>query len=98
MKLICKEIRTHNNLVRQRTLKHLAKLAKWLNYVVKTYLYGAFDCMFLSYHVRVSERVYTLQLPECQTNPCSKQARHSGNYKVWIHSEMRAWHDMKLNI
>ena len=33
------------------TLNHLAKLAKWLNCVVSSYLYGAFDCMFLSCHV-----------------------------------------------
>ena len=47
-------IRTHNHLVRKRTLNHLAKLVKWLSCVVSTYLYGAFDCMFLSCHVRVS--------------------------------------------
>ena len=40
-------------LFRTRTLNHLAKLAKWWSCVVSTYLYGAFDCMFLSCHVRV---------------------------------------------
>ena len=45
-------ILTHNYLVRKRTLNHLAKLAKWLNCVLSTYLYGAFDCALLSYHVR----------------------------------------------
>ena len=30
-----------------------------------------YDCLFLSCHVRVS-----LQLPECQGTPCSKQARY----------------------
>ena len=30
------------------------------------------DCMFLSYHVRVSKWIHTLDLPECQTTPCSK--------------------------
>ena len=54
-------IRTHNHLVRKRTLNHLAKLVKWLSCVVSTYLYGAFDCMLLSCHVRVSERIHTLQ-------------------------------------
>ena len=48
-------IRTHNHLVRKRILNHLAKLAKCLRCVVSTYLYGAFDCMSLSCHVRVSE-------------------------------------------
>ena len=51
----CNGTQTHNHLVRKRTLKHLAKLTKWLSWVVSTYLYCAFDCMFLSCHVRVSE-------------------------------------------
>ena len=33
---------THNHLVPKQTLSHLAKLSKWLSYVVSTYLYGAF--------------------------------------------------------
>ena len=32
--------------------------------------------MFLSCHVRVSEWICTLYLPECQGTPCSKQARY----------------------
>ena len=71
----CNWIRTHNHLVHKRTLNHLAKLAKWLSCVVSTYLYGAFDCMFLSCHVRVSEWIHTLYLPEFQGTPCTKQAR-----------------------
>ena len=35
---------THNHLVHEWTLNHLAKLVKWLSFVVSTYLYGAFDC------------------------------------------------------
>ena len=69
-------IRTHNHLVHERTLNHLAKLAKWLSCIVRTYLYGAFDCMFLSCHLRISEWIHTLQLPECQGTPCLKQARN----------------------
>ena len=69
-------IRTHNHLPGKRILNHFAKLAKWLSSSVSTYLYGAFDCMFLSCHVRVSESVHTLQFPECQGTPCSKQAPH----------------------
>ena len=68
--------RTHNHLVRKRRINHLAKLAKWLSCVVGTYLYGAFDCMFLSCHVRVSEWIHTLKLPECQGTPCSKQVQN----------------------
>ena len=32
--------------------------------------------MFLSCHVRVSELIHTLQLPEYQGTPCSMQARN----------------------
>ena len=72
----CKRIRTHNHLVCKRTLNHLAQLIKWLSWVVITYLYGAFECIFLSCHVRISGRIHTLCLPECQETPFSKQARH----------------------
>ena len=40
------ETRTHNHLLRKRTLKHLPKLAKWLSCVVRTYLYGALTMCF----------------------------------------------------
>ena len=53
----CNGARNHDQLVCKRTLNHLAHMAKWLSYVVSTYLYCAFDCMFLSYqvlHVRIS--------------------------------------------
>ena len=72
----CNGTRTNNHLVRKRILNHLAKLAKWLSSVVSTYLYGAFDCMFLSCHVRIWDWIHTLQLPECQGTPCSKQASY----------------------
>ena len=56
----CNWTRTNNHLVRKRTLNHLAKLTlKRLSCVVSAYLYGAFDCMFLSCHVRVSEWIQT---------------------------------------
>ena len=32
----------------KQTLYHSAKLVKWLSCVMSTYLYGEFDCMFLS--------------------------------------------------
>ena len=53
----CNGTRTHNHLVCKRTFNHLAKLAKWLSCVVGTYLYSAFDCMFLSCHVREISRL-----------------------------------------
>ena len=47
---------------------------------MSTYLYGAFDCMFLSCHVRVSECINTLYLPECQGTPCSAYvSKHNSN-------------------
>ena len=49
----CNGTRTHNHLVCKRTLNHLAKLTKWLSWVANTYLYGAFDRIFLSCHIRV---------------------------------------------
>ena len=52
--------RTCNHLVVKRALNHLAKLAKWLSYVVSTYLLGAFDCVFLLCHDCVSEWIHTL--------------------------------------
>ena len=56
----CDGTRTHNHLVREWTLNHLAKLAKWLMCFVSTYLYGAFDCMFLSYHVRILDWTHSI--------------------------------------
>ena len=72
----CNETRTHNHLVRKRTLKHLAKLTKLLGRVVSTYLFGAFDCMFLSCHLRISEWIHTLSFPEFQGTTCSKKERY----------------------
>ena len=48
----CNGRRTHNHLVRKRTLKYLAKLARWLSCVVKTYLHDALTvCFCLSCHI-----------------------------------------------
>ena len=49
----CNWTRTQNHLVLKRTLNHLAKLTKWSSCALSTYLYGAFDCMFLSCLKRV---------------------------------------------
>ena len=54
----CKGTQIHNVLVCKQTLKHLAKLAKWFNSVVNTYLYGGFYFMFLSCHARMSGLIY----------------------------------------
>ena len=68
----CKETRTHNHLLRKWTLNHLAKLIKSLSLVVSANLYLPFDCIILSCHIRVSERIHTLWLPQCEGTPCSK--------------------------
>ena len=78
----CNWARTYNHLVLKETFNHLAKLAMWLSCVLSTYLHSAFDCMFLSCHVRVSWWIHTLYLTDCQGTPSSKQAR---NLKVkWL--------------
>ena len=52
----CKGIRMMNHLVRSKqTLNYLAKLTKWLSFALSTYLYGVFNCMFLSCHEGFSE-------------------------------------------
>ena len=56
----CNWTRTKNHLVLKRKLKHVAKLTKGLSCVLSTYLYGAFDCIFLSCHVRSSEWINTV--------------------------------------
>ena len=56
----CKCIWTKNHLLCKRTRNHLAKLAKWWSSVLKTSLCGAFDCIFLWCHVRVSEWIHNL--------------------------------------
>ena len=56
----CSGNRTHNHLVCKRTLNHLCKQAKWMSYVVSIYLYGAFNCILLSCHARISKWIYTL--------------------------------------
>ena len=162
--------RTRTHLVHKRTLNHLNKRAKWLSCVASTHLYSAFDCMFLSFQVRVSDkdfqafrfsdfhvRVSDIQATiECwftlkgvrdmlraysQMHRTDKYSRHSpviwpawpngwlfvyelsgcgfgsscshlnsrfrvcfeqgvpwhsGNYRVWIHSETRTWHDKNI--
>ena len=49
---------THSLLFYERKHNRLAQLAKRLSCVVSTYLYGAFDYMFLSCHARVSDSIH----------------------------------------
>ena len=57
--------------VHKRGINHFYKQAKWLCCLVS--IYSAFDYMFFSCNVRVSELIHNLKLPEFQGNPCSKQ-------------------------
>ena len=72
-----KEVRTYQDIVRNCTLNHLAKLAKWMSCVVSTYLYSAFDCMLLLCHVRVWEWIGTLQFAWMSWNSLLKAAAMS---------------------
>ena len=89
-----------NHLVLKRTLNHLAKLTKRLSCVLSTYLYGAFNCMFLSCHICVSEWIHALQVVRTQLHGCFEQwvPWYSGNYRIWIHSEIRTWHDKNIQL
>ena len=61
------------------TMQWTIKLSTRNSSITAAYLHGNknhHDCMFLSCHVRVSEWIHTLQLPECQRTPCSKQAQN----------------------
>ena len=62
----------------------------------RTHLYGEFDCMFLSCHVRVSES--SCSHLNFRFRACFEQgvAWHSGNYRVWIHYKTRTWHDKNI--
>ena len=71
-------IQTHNHLVCKRTINHFAKMAKWLTWVVSTYLYGIH--LIFRYRACFEEGV----------------PWHSGNCRVYIHSEMRTWHDNNI--
>ena len=58
------------------------QLAKWLSCVFSTYLYGAFDCMLLSY-------MYTFQSEFTLYICLNVNGTPTHNHWVWIHSEMR---------
>ena len=85
-------LKNHNYLVRKQTLNHLAKLTKWLCCVVSTYLYGAFDCMLLSCHVRVSEWIHTLWFTWMSRNAFSWSRSHiwglSDSSKIQTHNHL----------
>ena len=85
----CNWTQTQNHLVRKRTLNHLAKwlsICFWPNGWVLLYqLSGSgfeSSCSHLNFRF-------------CA---CFEQGVpwHSGNFRVWIHSETRTWHDKNI--
>ena len=66
----------HNHLLLKKTLNHLAKITKWLSWIVSKYLYGAFECMSLSFHGCISEWINNLYFLECHGIPCWKQEQY----------------------
>ena len=66
--------RTHNHLVRERTLNHLAKLVKWLSCVVSTS-----ECRFTLKCLRDMIRTYS------QMHHTSKYSQHGSIiWRVWL--------------
>ena len=78
----CKKTETHNHLLCKQTLNHLAKMTKWLSYVVSNYLYGVFDSIFVLCHIHVLEWILTPWLPECQETPSRNRS------KIWSLSDI----------
>ena len=82
--LYCNWTQTQNHLVCKQTLNHLAKL--WpIGWVLVYKLSGSgfeSSCSHLKFRFRA----------------CFEQGVpwHSGNYRVWIHSDMRTWHDKNI--
>ena len=70
----CNGIRTHKHLIRERTLNHLAKLAKWwaVLWVLICTVHLTVCCYHVTYEVESESTFYSL--PECQGILCSKQA------------------------
>ena len=94
----CSWTRTHNHLVHKRTLEHLAELAKWLSCFVGTYLYGAFDCMFLSYHVHVwSESTLYSRLNVKELIARSSREIRNLNDCDWTRTRDHLFHKRTLN-
>ena len=101
----CNWTLTQNDLVCKQALNHLAKLAKWLS----CFEYLSVRCIWL--YVLVMSYTCHIFFESCCSHlnfgfrTCFEQGVpwHSGNCSVWIHSQMRTWHDkniqsVKINI
>ena len=83
-----RDILSLSNYNRIRTRNHLAKLASWLNGWM--FVYEQSGCEFESRCSHLNSRYCA----------CFKQgvSWHSGNYRVWIHSEMCTWHGKNIQL
>ena len=96
----CNWARTQNHLVGKRTLDHLAKLTKRVsNHLIKQTLNHL--AKWLSVRLQTKCFWVRVQFSVTYTSdfaPASSKGvpRHSGNYRVWIHSETRTWHDKNI--
>ena len=79
----CNWTRTQNHLVRKWTLSYLAKL---LSVHLQT----------KSFWVWVQLQSLNFQISRLLQTGMAGVPWHSGNYRVWIHSKMRTWHDKNM--
>ena len=88
---------TLNHLFRKQTLTHLAKLAKRLACVLSSYLYGAFDCMYFSCHVHVSERIHCSVVVWMSRNSLLEEGAKFEVYCNWTATLCHLVHKWTLN-
>ena len=110
----CNRTQTPNHLVHKRTLNHLAKLAKHdmiraYSQMHHTGKYSQHSSII--WPVQLNSWVFVYELSggglesSCshlnfRLRACFKQEViwHSGNYRDWIHSETRTWHDKNIQL
>ena len=92
----CNGTRTDNHLVRKQTLKHLAKLAKWLSCGVSTYLYQYPACFVQkvpwhsgNYRAWIYSEMHTWHDKNIQTNVPNRwvlatQLNHLASLAKWL--------------
>ena len=86
-------------------------MVKWLSYVVSTYLYGTFDCMFLECHVRVSEWIRSWHDRSIKSNTPYRQVlitqlNHLASLAKWLIARLQTkwlwvrvpWQSLKRKI
>ena len=90
-----KGIRTHNDLVREGTINHLAKLANWLSCVVSTYVYGTLfnHCVSIILPVWLNGWVFIYGLSGCgfESRCCQLNFRYGVCFEQGV-----LWHSGKI--